>query len=140
MRGGIRLVAAAAFMTMAIGCGSSGSGGYNPTPGPTPTPPPTPSAGTVSIVGQSGKGAFNPNPASLPADGKVTFDNSNNTTHRIVANDGTWDTGNIAPGSSSAAVVIPAGGSNFHCSIHPSMVGSVNDSNGGTPPCTGQYC
>ena len=137
MRVGIRL-AAAALMFMAVGCGSSGSGGYNPTPTPTPTP--TPNAGTVNIVGESGNRSFNPNPSALPANGMITFTNTHSVTHHIVANDGSWSTGDIPAGASSAAIAIPAGGSNYHCSIHPTMVGVINDTSGATPPCTGQYC
>jgi plastocyanin len=129
---------AAALMFVAVGCGSSGSGGYSPTPTPTPTP--TPGAGTVNIVGESGNRSFNPNPSSLPANGMITFKNTHSVTHHLVANDGSWNTGDLPPGASSGAIAIPAGGSNFHCSIHPTMVGVVNDSSGGTPPCTGQYC
>lgn len=140
MRVGLRLVAAAALMFVAVGCGGGGSssGGGNPTPSPTPQP--APGAGTVNIVGQSGNRSFNPNPSALPASGTITFTNTNTVTHHIVANDGSWTTGDLTAGASSAAIAIPAGGSNYHCSIHPSMVGVVNDSGGGTPPCTGQYC
>lgn len=121
------------------GCGGSGSGGYT-NPGPTPTPTPTPGGNTVSIVGQAGNRSFNPNPAALSSDGKMIFSNADGTTHRIVANDGSWDTGNLGAGATSAAVSVPAGGSNYHCSIHPSMVGVINNSAGATPPCTGLYC
>ena len=103
MRVGIRLVAAA-LMFVAVGCGSSGSGGYNPTPNPTPTPTPTPGAGTVNIVGESGNRSFNPNPSSLPANGMITFTNTHSVTHHIVANDGSWNTGDLPPGASSAAI------------------------------------
>jgi plastocyanin len=125
---------------MAASCGgSSGSGGYSPSPTPTPTPTPTP-AGTISVVGQQGNRSFNPNPSPMPADRMLTWSNSDNVTHRMVANDGSWDTGNLGPGAASAAIQMPTGGSNYHCSIHPTMVGVVNDTSGTTPPCTGQYC
>jgi plastocyanin len=121
------------------GCGSSGSGGYNPSPSPNPTPNP-PAAGTVDIVGTAGSQSFNPNPASLAADSTVTFQNNNNTAHHIIANDGSFDTGVLAPGAASAKMPIAAAGSNFHCSIHPSMIGAIKGTNGAAPPCQGQYC
>ena len=124
----------------AASCGGSSSYNPGPSPSPTPTPTPTPTAGVVNIVGERGNQSFNPNPASLPTNGMLTWSNTDGTTHRIVANDGSWDTGNLPPGASSAAIQVPAGGVHYHCSIHPTMVGAVNDSSGTTPPCTGLYC
>jgi plastocyanin len=126
------------FAFAAASCGGGGSSSYSPSPTPTPTP--TPSAGQINIVGVAGNRSFNPNPSSLTADRMTTWTNTDGVIHRIVANDGSWDTGNIAPGSSSAAVQLPAGGTNYHCSIHPTMIGAVNDTSGNTPPCIGSYC
>ncbi len=125
-----------AIALVASSCGGSGSS-YT---APTSTPTPTPTAGVISIVGQLGSRSFNPNPSALPSDRMITWTNSDGVTHRIVANDGSWDTGNLGPGASSTALQLPAGGAHYHCSIHPSMIGAVNDSGGTTPPCTGIYC
>lgn len=71
----------------------------------------------------------------------VVFKNNDSTTHHIVLNDGTVDTGDIAPGATSGAVRMPATGTNYHCSIHPGMIGSVSGSAGDAPPpCEGIYC
>jgi plastocyanin len=71
----------------------------------------------------------------------VAWRNDDGISHRIVANDGSFDTGNIGAGQTSAAMTMPAGGINYHCSIHPSMVGAIGDPGGGAPPpCTGIYC
>ena len=129
--------AAVILAFLAAGCGGSG---YSSSPSPTPTPTPTPTAGQINIVGLAGNRSFNPNPAPLTTDHMATWTNTDGVTHRIVANDGSWDTGNIAPGASSAAIPLPAGGTNYHCSLHPTMIGAVNDSSGTTPPCTGVYC
>ncbi len=122
-----------------VGCGSSGSSGYNPSPSPNPTPTP-PAAGTVDIVGSGGNQSFDPNPGSLAADSTVMFQNNNGVAHHIVANDGSFDTGVIAPGAGSAKMAIGAAGTNFHCSIHPTMIGAIKGTNGVAPPCQGQYC
>jgi plastocyanin len=131
-------LSALALALVFAGCG--GSSGYSSSPAPTPTPTPTPTGATVSIVGEQGNRSFNPNPSTPTADGKMAFINNDRVTHHIVANDGSWDAGNINPSETSATVTMPAGGSNFHCSIHPSMVGVVNSTAGATPPCTGLYC
>jgi hypothetical protein len=64
-----------------------------------------------------------------------------NITHRVVLNDRSVDTGNLAPGASSQPMAIAAGGGQYHCSIHPVMIGSINqDTPTVLPPCQGAYC
>jgi hypothetical protein len=56
-------------------------------------------------------------------------------------NDGSVDTGDIAPGATSRSVAMPAAGTNYHCSVHASMGGAVGPSSGAPPPaCEGAYC
>jgi plastocyanin len=124
---------------LAVSCG----GGSNPSPSPSPTPTPTPTpsgAGQVNIVGNRGNTSFNPNPVNADANRMAVWTNTDGVVHRIVANDGSFDTGNINPGAASGAIAVAAAGANYHCSIHPSMIGVVNDANGQTPPCTGNFC
>src|SRR6202011_2682140 len=46
--------------------------------------------------------------------------------HTSTSDTGAWNTGNIAPGSTSSAVSFPTAGTfTYHCAIHPSMTGSV---------------
>ena len=88
----------------------------------------------------NGAQSFSPNPASVGGQ-EVVFKNTDSIVHRVVLNDGSVDTGNLAPGASSAVFTMPASGTNYHCSLHPTMVGAVNPAAGGAPPtCTGQYC
>ncbi len=111
-----------------------GCGGDSPmTPSPTSTP-------TINIVGQNGLQAFSPNPASFGGQ-QVVFNNNDSATHRVILNDGTIDTGDIAPGATSRVITMPSSGTNYHCSIHLGMIGSVTPATGGPPPpCTGTYC
>jgi len=74
----------------------------------------------VTIVANNGGASFNPNPA---AGRTVAWKNGDKETHRIVANDGTFDTGNLAPGSAVSVTVTKS--TAYHCAIHPTMVGSV---------------
>ena len=130
-----------ALALMAMNCGGSSSPGPSPSPNPGPSPsPPANQAGQVSIVGERGNQSFTPNPSSPGSNGMVTWANADTVVHRIVANDNSFDTGDLAPGASSAAIAVAAAGTNFHCSIHPSMVGAVASSGGTAPPCTGIYC
>ena len=109
---------AIALAVLTAGCGGGGS-----------STSPTPSAGAVAIVGERGNQSFNPNPAPMPADHKLTWTNNDSTIHRIVADDGSFDTGNLSQAQSSAAITLPASGKSYHCSIHPSMVGVVSAGN-----------
>ena len=129
--------AAVASLLIWSGCGGSGSGGN---PGG-PSPPPSSGPSTISIVGDRGAQSFTPNPGSPGADQSVVWRNNDTVTHRIVFNDSNVDSGDIPAGASSRALLLPAGGTNYHCSIHPGMIGSVAPSSGGAPPpCTGIYC
>jgi len=97
------------------------------------------STGTaIAIVGDRGSASFNPNPSTVAQGADFTW--RNNETHRIVMNDGSLDTGEIAPGASSRVLTLATNGGNYHCTIHPGMVGSINSSSGMPPPCQGVYC
>ena len=112
-------------------CG--GSGGYGgsssatPPTTPTPAPPANTNITTVTISGQKGDQSFSPNPAMCMTGQSVVWKNNDNTTHRIVIPELGVDTGNIAPGASSPPVSLANVSKAYHCSLHPSMVGTLND-------------
>ena len=116
------------------GC-SSGSMGASPT-----SPSGSTTATTVNVIGQNGARSFSPNPSTVSQGDMVSWHNSDNTTHHIVFNDGSLDTGDIAPGASSAALRLATNGANYHCTIHPDMVGSINATTSAPPACNGPYC
>jgi plastocyanin len=107
-----------------------------------PTPPPTGNpATTIGIAGDRGAQSFTPNPATVAQGQLLVFRNNDSTVHRIVFNDNSFDSGNINPGAASDARAVPTNGANYHCSIHPGMVGSISGATGQPPPpCTGEYC
>jgi plastocyanin len=90
----------------------------------------------ITIVGINGAMSFSPNPATLPAGQMVVWHNSDSITHRVVLNDGSLDTGDIAGGASSQAMSINTSGGPYHCSIHPVMVGTIAVA-ASTPPAPG---
>jgi plastocyanin len=101
-------------------------GGYS-TPSPTaPSGQAAPPAGAtvIDVIRENGAQSYSPNPATVPAGQMVVWHNVDTVTHRVVLNDGTLDTGNIAPGAFSAPMTLRAAGG-YHCSIHPSMVGTI---------------
>lgn len=122
-----------------LGCGGGGySSGNATTPtGPTAATP----AGivTINVVATNGAQSFTPNPATLPAGQMVVWHNVDTTTHHVVLNDGSVDTGDLAPGASSQPIAIGTAGGQYHCSIHLVMVGSLNRDTVSVP-CQGPYC
>ena len=121
----------------AVGTATCGSGGGSSTP---TSPSNTPSAVTITINRQAGNLSFSPNPAAAGGQ-MVVFRNADSVVHRVQLNDLSIDTGDIPPGATSRAVQMPAAGTNYHCTLHPDMVGAVNASSGAAPPvCEGIYC
>jgi plastocyanin len=117
----LRFALASILLVAVAACGSS-----------TPTSPSTGGTNTqgtpVSIVsGASLKTntAYAPNPVVVAAGGTVTWTNNDNTSHTSVGNDGSWSSGNIAPGAQFSRMFPTAGSYTYHCSIHPGMVATV---------------
>jgi len=129
----MRALAAAAALVAGLSASSCGGGSSSP------TSPSTPNVFTITVTRQNGAQSFSPNPASAGGQ-MVVFRNSDTVTHRVLLNDGTLDTGNIAPGASSVAVLMPGSGTNYHCALHPEMIGAVSGTSGGPPQCEGPYC
>src|SRR5580704_15924940 len=110
------------------GCSGNGYGSGNSGNPAAPTPPSASTSGvvTVNVVGINGALSFSPNPATLPAGQMIVWHNVDSITHHVVFNDGSVDTGDLGPGVSSQPEAVAASGGPYHCSIHPVMVGSVN--------------
>ncbi len=81
---------------------------------------------TITIVGQNGAQSFSPNPATVKAGQTVAWMNNDVTTHHIVQDAGAFDTGAIPPGATSSPITMSATGTfPYHCSIHPTMTGTL---------------
>ena len=129
------LVAAVAASACSGGGGNSSSSGGSPT---APSNPATTTSVTVTINGITGNQAYNPNPVKAASGSKLVFKNNTSVEHHLVMDDGSMDFGTIAAGASSAAMDLPPGGAgNYHCTNHPSMVGSINGDAAPEPPADG---
>jgi plastocyanin len=122
------------------GCGGSGYATGQGAGPANPTPPSASGVVTVDVVAVNGAQSFSPNPATLPSGQRIVWHNVDTITHRVVLNDGTLDTGNLAPGASSAPMAIGGAGAPYHCAIHPEMVGSINQATANPGTCEGAYC
>jgi plastocyanin len=119
------LLAAAALW--AVGCGGGGGGAYSTPTSPSSGTSTTSANLTVNIVGSAGSGAFSPNPEPAASGQTVAFKNSDGLVHHLVADNGTWDSGDLAPGTFSKTLTVTSTNAlTYHCTIHPSMVGSIN--------------
>lgn len=122
-----RLAIALIFAVAAASCGSSSSPSSPSSPAPTPTPAPA-TPGAVSIVSGATSlttTAYNPNPITVSVGGTVTWVNHDSITHTSTANDGSWNSGSMAPGASFSKTFQSAGTFQYHCAIHPNMIGTV---------------
>jgi plastocyanin len=120
-----------AGLTMAAAVAASSCGGGGSSSNGSPSSPSSPTPSTIDIVASAGNQAFSPNPIQVASGTSVVWKNDTAVTHHIVMDSGT-EVGNIAPGASSSAMQGLSG--NYHCTNHPSMVGSINGASAPTPP------
>ena len=127
-----------AVVALGLGVWGCSGNGYSSGNSGNPIAPTPGMAGvvTINVVAVNGAQSFSPNPASLPAGQMVVWHNVNNTTHRVVLNDGSLDTGDLAPGASSQPMALGAASAPYHCSIHPEMIGSINQDTSAPPPAS----
>lgn len=84
----------------------------------------SPRAGTINIRNMM----FTPSQITIAKGGTVTWTNNDTTTHTVVddlANAGGPNSGDIAPGQSYSFTFTKTGSLQYHCSIHPSMRGTI---------------
>jgi plastocyanin len=119
-----RLLLPAGLAILTLGVAACGGGYDTPSPSAPGNTPPPGGAITINVVRENGNQSFSPNPATVPTGQTVVWHNIDTTTHRVVLNDGKLDTGNLAPDAFSQPMTLGAPGP-YHCSIHPTMVGSL---------------
>jgi plastocyanin len=95
---------------------SSGYGTTSPT-----TSSPQASGNSVTLANF----AFSPATLNVKAGTTVTWTNKDSTSHTVVSDTGVFDSGNLAPNATYTYVFAKAGTFDYHCSIHPSMKGTV---------------
>jgi plastocyanin len=102
-----------------------------PGPSPAPTPaapqPPaeSPAAGTKVTKAGMRNLAFTPAKIETAVGTTVAWTNDDQLAHSVTADDGSWDSGLIEPGSTWRRTFDKPGTYNFHCTPHPFMKGAV---------------
>ena len=113
---------------LAAGCGgnTSGSGGGAYGGGPTTTGPTTsgagtPASGTTVTIDNF---AFSPPSLEAKVGQKVTWTNKQDVAHTVTANGGAFDHP-MPSGATFSFTFTKAGTFAYHCTIHPSMHGTI---------------
>lgn len=76
--------------------------------------------------------AFSPSTLNVKTGTTVTWINKDSTTHDIVSDSGLFNSGNLTNGMSFSYTFNQTGSFPYHCSIHPSMTGTIVVSNSTT--------
>jgi plastocyanin len=69
--------------------------------------------------------AFDPLSVTIKVGQTVTWVNQDNVAHTVVADDSSWASDNLQTGAAFSHTFTTAGTFPYHCSIHPSMKGTV---------------
>jgi plastocyanin len=117
-------------------CGSSDDGETSATSeggAEATTPPPEDSGNAPAPSGEAVRSekieiagfAYDPDPVTIQAGGKATWMNEDSAPHTATADDGSFDTGTIEDGKLKSETFKQAGTYAYHCTIHPSMHGTI---------------
>ena len=85
-------------------------------------------ANTVTIQNM----AFNPSTLNVKVGTTVTWINKDSTTHNVVSDSGLFQSGDLTNGMSYNYTFNTSGSYPYHCSIHPTMTGTIVVSENGT--------
>ena len=69
--------------------------------------------------------AYDPDPVTIQEGGKVTWLNQDSAPHTATADDGSFDTGTLEEGKLKSETFKDPGTFTYHCTIHPSMHGTI---------------
>jgi plastocyanin len=117
--GPLLLVAAVAII--AASCNGTGPSAYG-APASTAA---TTTAATATNAGTIKGFSFQPEVLKVKVGAKVTWTNDDTVPHTVTADTNSFASGNLQPGGSFSFTFIRPGTYAYHCSIHPSMHGSV---------------
>jgi plastocyanin len=124
----LRLVVLSTLLMFAIACGGYSSPSTSPSPTGTPSPAPGgPSASVTIPVGavSLGNRAYAPGDLNVAVGTTVTWMNADSVPHTSTSDVNGWNSGTVEPGGQFSFTFQTAGAFQYHCAIHPGMVGSV---------------
>jgi plastocyanin len=129
---------AMSLLVVLTACGGD-TASTSPTPAPTtaattaltPTPTTAPTDTTTTATTSNGNSvalasfAFSPTSLTVKVGTKVTWTNNDSVTHTVTADQGAFDSGDLAPGKSFSFTFSKAGTYSYHCNIHRSMTATI---------------
>jgi len=117
--GPLLLVAAVAIIAAA--CNGTGSTAYGAPASTAATTTAATATNAATIKGFS----FQPDVLKVKVGAKVTWTNDDTVAHTVTADTNSFASGNLQPAGSFSFTFTRPGTYAYHCSIHPSMHGSV---------------
>jgi plastocyanin len=129
-RSSLRGIAALSTALVLAAC----SGGTTPTSAPTAggpaattaAAPCTDSTGPTTVSASAVDNTWAPADVTAKVGDVITWSNGDGVPHKVALDDGSCQmSANISAGSSASLVFSVAGTFPFHCSIHPSMKGTI---------------
>lgn len=78
--------------------------------------------------------AYQPASAIEEIKSPITWTNRGATTHTVTFDDGSLDSGPIAPGETFTAMLANVGEHSYHCTFHPTMHGTISAVGQQLPP------
>ena len=125
-----RLVLAAVSAVTLVACGSSGSSSSSGTTSSSPHSSSSPAASSSSEASSTASTitiksfSFTP-PDSVSPGATITVDNKDGTDHTVTSDTGNAFDDAASPGTSTFTAPTKPGSYPFHCTIHPSMHGTL---------------
>ena len=124
-----RLAIVSVILMLAAACGGgSSSSPAVPSPTPSPAAPPPPASSSVTIptgAAALGNRAYTPDDVNVAVGATVTWMNTDSVAHTSTSNASGWNSGTLAPGAQFSFAFQTAGTFQYHCAIHPGMIGRV---------------
>lgn len=121
----LRFTVVFVVLIAAAACGGYSSSASSPAPSPTPPGDPATSVSIPRGAESLGNRAYAPDELTVQAGATVTWTNTDSVAHTSTSNVAGWDSGVVAPGGRFSAAFPAAGTFQYHCAIHPGMVGTV---------------
>ena len=111
---------------LAVACGGGTGGGlYGGGSEATTTSAPASGGGTGGTQVVMKGTAFDPNTVTIKVGESVTWTNEDSFNHTVTADNGEFESGDLAKGGTFSFTFDKAGTYPYHCGIHPSMTGTV---------------
>ena len=122
---------AVGLLVFLAGCGGTTTPAAPPTTIPAETPTAAPTSTPTTATTSTGNSvtianfAFSPPTLMVKTGTKMTWTNKDSTTHTVTADQGAFNSGDLAPGNSFSFTFTKAGSYAYHCMIHPFMKATI---------------